>query len=237
MACGMEHHVDAPSAVTVEASAEGDGAGSSCWRTSSRARRCGCPSTSRTTGRRRPGRRPRRARRPDAGPGGRAGVRRDRGAHRRHVGGVLATERHRADGAPDLQQAGALQPLPAPAGDGAQRGPRRPRQGRDRSRLRGPLLLGHRDLRRPLPVPHDPALRQAGADVPLRRLDAARERAREVGHAARCTRGGRSPARRPPRGTPPAPRSTTSTPTSPTRCATTRGSQATSASSSTRGRR
>jgi hypothetical protein len=55
--------------------------------------------------------------------------------------------------------------------------------------------------------------------------------------SGRCTRGGRSPARRPPLGTPPAPRSTTSTPTSPTPCATTRGSRATSASSSTRGPR
>ena len=55
------------------------------------------------------------------------------------------------------------------------------------------------------------------------RRGARRGRARSA-TAARCTRGGRSTARRPRPGTRPAPRSTTSTPTSRTPCATTRGS-------------
>jgi alpha,alpha-trehalose phosphorylase len=55
--------------------------------------------------------------------------------------------------------------------------------------------------------------------------------------AGRCTRGGRSTARRHRPGTRPAPRSTTSTPTSRTRSATTPGSRATSASCSATARR
>ena len=66
-------------------------------------------------------------------------------------------------------------------------------------------------------------------------LDAARRaRARGRPLAARCSRGARSTARRPRRATPPAPRSTTSTPTSPTRCTSTTASPATTSSCSTR---
>ena len=84
-------------------------------------------------------------------------------AHRRHVEefwGRSDVELERRAGRPAGRP---LQPLPAAAGHRARRGPRRARQGRDRARLRGPLLLGHRDLRRPVPGPHDPAVGQAGA--------------------------------------------------------------------------
>ena len=149
--------------------------------------------------------------------------------------GVLAPQRRRARGRAGRPAGGALQPVPAPAGDGPRRGPRRPGQGRHRPRLRGPLLLGHRDLRRPVPRPHDPAVGAAGARVPLR--DARRRRASgraRSATAARSSRGARSAARRRRPGTRPARRSTTSTPTSPTRCTTTTGSPATSASCSSR---
>ena len=43
-----------------------------------------------------------------------------------------------------------------------------PAKGVDRARLRGPLLLGHRDLRRPVPDPHRSPACQAGAEFPLR---------------------------------------------------------------------
>ena len=67
-------------------------------------------------------------------------------------------------------------------------------------------------------------------------LDAARRGPASSAIGARCSRGARSAARRPPRATRPAPPSTTSTPTSPTRCTSTSGSPATWTSCSTRRR-
>ena len=95
------------------------------------------------------------------------------------------------------------------------------RAGQGRHRARGyerPLLLGHRDLRVPVPHVHEPAFGPQRAAVPP--ADAARgprARARAGRRAARCSRGARSTARRRRPTTRPAPRSTTSTPTSPTR--------------------
>ncbi len=117
---------------------------------------------------------------------------------------------------------GALEPLPARPGLGTHRAGRHPRQGRERLGLRGPLLLGHRDLRAPLPQLHLAVRRARSAALPL--PHAARgpsSSGRAVQHAAPSTRGARSTARRPPPTTPPARRSTTSTPTSPSRCAST----------------
>ena len=81
---------------------------------------------------------------------------------------VLVAQRRRARGRSRAPAGGALQPVLADAGDRARRGSRRAGEGRDRARLRGPLLLGHRDLPRAVPVPHHAALGQAGAGVPLR---------------------------------------------------------------------
>ena len=101
--------------------------------------------------------------------------------------------------------------------------------------LRGPLLLGHRDLRRcrssPTPSPRSRApCCASAAGCSTRRAPA---RARDRASAARCSRGARSAARRPRPTTRPAPRSTTSTPTSRTRCASTSPPPATGRSCST----
>ena len=153
--------------------------------------------------------------------------------HTRPRGRVLGAQRRRDRGRARAPAGGALQPVPAHAGHGARRGPRRGRQGRDRPRLRGPLLLGHRDLRRPVPrsTPARAGRARCSTSASACSTRRARGRARSA-TAARCIRGGRSTARRRRPGTRPAPRSTTSTPTSRTRSATTRGSAATSASCS-----
>ncbi len=52
----------------------------------------------------------------------------------------------------------ALVPLPARPGRGARGRTGRPREGRDGIRVQRPLLLGHRDLRPPVPRLHDAAL-------------------------------------------------------------------------------
>ncbi len=77
---------------------------------------------------------------------------------RRHVGGTDAAGR-------------ALEPVPARAGDLARRGLRHPGEGPDGVLLRGPLLLGHRDLPAPLPRLHVAADRAEPAALPP--LDAA----------------------------------------------------------------
>ena len=101
--------------------------------------------------------------------------------------------------------------------------------------LRRPLLLGHRDLRGPAPRVHQPGRRPRPAPLPPPHASGGtptgRSRCRSAG---RCTRGGRSTARRPRRTTRPAPPSTTSTPTSPTRSTATSRPPATSSSSATR---
>ena len=79
-----------------------------------------------------------------------------------------------------------LEPVPARAGGGPRRAGRRAGQGRHRRRLRGPLLLGHRDLRR-------------CRSSPTRRRELARERAAvPLQHARRGPRAGArdGPARR-----------------------------------------
>jgi alpha,alpha-trehalose phosphorylase len=85
------------------------------------------------------------------------------------------------------------------------RAPRAPasRPRADRSGLRGPLLLGHRGLRPAVPDLHRAADRPQPAALPHSMLPLARERARELSEdAARCSRGARSTARRPPPTTP-----------------------------------
>ena len=237
LACGMEHHIEAASDVTVRRERRGRRrAGRRARRPRRRRVAAAVASTSPTTG---------AARRPHGDLLGRVERTLDRAGahgydaieaeHRAHVADFWRRSDVELEGAPDAPAGRALQPLPADAGDRARRGPRRARQGRDRPRLRGPLLLGHRDLRRAVPCAHDPAVGQAGARLPLR--DArrrARARAGDRPRRARSTRGGRSTARRPRPATPPAPRSTTSTPTSPTRCTSTTASPATSTSCSTR---
>ena len=221
MACGMEHHVEASSPVTVEASADGDGARVAVRAELQPAGRCGCPSMSPTTGAPGAGRRPRGARRPDARPGAPRRLRAIEAQHRRQspTSGAAATSSSRRP-RPAAQR--ALQPLPAHAGDRAQRGSRRARQGRDRPRLRGPLLLGHRDLRPPVPH-HTTPLGEPGARLPRRDARRGPRRAREVGHAGALYPWRTITGRRRPRSTQPAPRSTTSTPTSPTACTSTPG--------------
>ena len=76
----------------------------------------------------------------------------------------------------------ALQPLPAAAGHRARRGPRGRRQGRDRARLRGPLLLGHRDLRPALPGLHAPRVRKQLLQFRYGMLDRRASARGELGH-------------------------------------------------------
>ena len=110
----------------------------------------------------------------------------------------------------------------AAAGHLPRRGARRAGQGPDRARLRGPLLLGHRDLRRAVPDPHRPAGARARCSTSAAACSTPRAGARARSTTrARCSRGARSTARRRPPTTRPAPPSTTSTPTSPTPCAST----------------
>jgi hypothetical protein len=173
-------------------------------------------------GRRGARRRPRRPRRAHARPGRGRRLRHDRVRPPLARRGLLATQRHRARGRARPPAGGALQPLPAHAGDGPRRGSRRAGQGRDRPRLRGPLLLGHGDLRRPLPDPHEPAVGQADAGLPLR--DAGGRppaRGRDRPSRRPLPVADDPAARRPRRGTRRGPPSTTSTPTSPTPCAST----------------
>ena len=105
-----------------------------------------------------------------------------------------------------------MEPVPARPGERPDPGAGHRRQGRDRRRLRGPLLLGHRDLRRAVPRLHRARTRPASccASAGTRCRPPASGRSSST-RSARCTRGGRSTARRRRRTTPPAPRSTTST--------------------------
>ena len=110
--------------------------------------------------------RPRGARRPHARPGGARRLRDGRARAHAARDGVLGAQRRRDRGRARAPAVRALQPVPAHAGHGPRRGPGRGGQGRDRTRLRGPLLLGHRDLRRPVPHAHQPALGAPGARLP-----------------------------------------------------------------------
>ena len=60
-----------------------------------------------------------------------------------------------------------MEHLPARPGERPDAGARDRRQGRHRRRLRGPLLLGHRDVRHPVPRLHQPRSGPQGAAVPL----------------------------------------------------------------------
>ena len=115
-----------------------------------------------------------------------------------------------------------LEPLPGGPGHRPGRAVRGARQGRHRIRLRRPLLLGHRGLRAAVPHLHLARDGPQRAAVPVQHARRGpRGGPTSWPRAARCSRGGRSTARRPRPTTPRAPRSTTSTPTSPTRCAST----------------
>ena len=93
------------------------------------------------------GRRSPAPRQPHARPGGRRRVRADRGRPARAARRVLGEQRHRDRRARRRPAGRPLQPLPGPPGLGPGRGPRDRREGPDRPRVRGPVLLGHRDLR------------------------------------------------------------------------------------------
>ena len=133
--------------------------------------------------------------------------------------GRAPTSRSRRDrGAPSVQQAIRFNLFSLAQATARDRRPGRPGEGRDRLGLRGPLLLGHRDLRHPVPELHPARGGPQRAALPLRAC--CRRPASGPARwprAARCSRGGRSTARRPRRTTRPAPRRCTSTPTSPTR--------------------
>ena len=72
-------------------------------------------------------------------------------------------------GGPDRAPAGhPLEPLPARPGHGLRRCGRHPGQGRDRLRLRGPLLLGPGGVPAALPDLHQPRQRPPGSGIPPR---------------------------------------------------------------------
>ena len=149
----------------------------------------------------------------------------------RHRRSTIRDRRDRPS--PGRRPAGdALEPVPARPGVGADRRAGHRRQGRHRRRLRGALLLGHGDVRGPVPR------RTRGRRRPASCCASAGGCCRSPAagpspstRPARCTRGGRSTARRRRRTTPPAPRSTTSTPRSPSPSSATSTPAATSRSS------
>ncbi len=97
--------------------------------------------------------------------------RRRSGADRRGAAGVarrlLGGERRRGPRRRRRPAGDPLEPVPAGPGQRPDAGARHRRQGRHRWRLRGPLLLGHRDLRRPVPRLHEPRSGPQGAAVPV----------------------------------------------------------------------
>ena len=80
---------------------------------------------------------------------------------------LLGRQRRRAARRRRRPAGDALEPVPARPGERPDPGARHRRQGRHRRRLRGPLLLGHRDLRRAVPRLHQPGDGQEGAALPL----------------------------------------------------------------------
>ena len=148
---------------------------------------------------------------------------------------VLGQQRRRAARRRARPAGDALEPLPARPGERPDPGARHRRQGRHRRRLRGPLLLGHRDVRRAVPRLHEPRAGPQGPALPLApaapgppaggRAEPGR-RAVPVAHDHRARR------RRPT--TPRARRSTTSTRRSPSPSSATSTPAATSPSSPAR---
>ena len=80
---------------------------------------------------------------------------------------LLGRQRHRAARRRRRPAGRALEPVPAGPGQRPDPGARHRRQGRHRRRLRGPLLLGHRDVRRAVPRLHEPGDGPQAAAVPL----------------------------------------------------------------------
>ena len=119
---------------------------------------------------RRPGaaRRPRAAREPHARPRRRRRLRAHRRGSARAPRRLLGALRHRDRRSARHPAGRPLQPLPDPPGVGPRRGPRDRRQGPDRPRLRGPVLLGHGDLRAARADVHAAARRAPAAALPLR---------------------------------------------------------------------
>jgi alpha,alpha-trehalose phosphorylase len=235
MACGMEHRVEAPSAVISEASAEGDGAhivlqaglgaGESlrvekyvAYHWAERARARDLPArVERTLDR-----------------AARDGYEAIEAAHHRHVDEFWARSDVELSGVPELQRRvrfNLFQLLQATA--------RSEGHGVAAKGVTGRGYEGHyfwdtEIFVLPFLVHTDPARAKQLLSFRCGQLDSARERAARSATPVRCIRGGRSRARRPPRGTPAAPRSTTSTRTSRTPCTSTRAWPGTSASSSSR---
>ena len=135
---------------------------------------------------------------------------------------LLASQRRRAVRSAALAAGDPLQPLPDVPGDRAGGGSRRARQGPDRPRLRGALLLGHRDLRPALPDLHEAAHRaEPAAAAPRQSRPGAATRAAGQSEGRALPVAHHQTAPRPRPTTRRGPRSTTSTPTSSMRSAST----------------
>ena len=80
---------------------------------------------------------------------------------------VLGLERRRDPRRRSRPAGDAVEPVPTRPGVGAHAGAGHRRQRRDRRRLRRPLLLGYRDLRRAVPRLHQPRHRPQAAAIPV----------------------------------------------------------------------
>ena len=106
---------------------------------------------------------------PDAGPRGPRRVRHTAHEPAREPRPVLGPRRRPGAGPAQSGAAaagGPVESLPGRAGDVARRRGRSPGEGTDRAGLRGPLLLGHRDLRPAVPDLHPAEDRPEPAAVP-----------------------------------------------------------------------
>ena len=107
---------------------------------------------------------------------------------------LLGLQRRGGARQPGVAADDPVQPVPDVPGDGAGRGGRRAGQGPDRTRVRGALLLGHRDLRAALPhvyeaadraEPAPSAARLSGRGAPARAGGQSARRAVPVAHHQR----------------------------------------------------
>ena len=89
-------------------------------------------------------------------------------AHSERVAAFWERSDVEVEGAPDVQRAVRFNLFQLHAGDRSRRGPRRAREGRQRPRLRRPLLLGLRGLRHAVPHPRQPGVGEGAAARALR---------------------------------------------------------------------